>query len=338
MNDSKLGLSVTYQSDALILTNALRDCMQQYSQEEHPEVIAALGELTLRKHITDPEFISRIERFGFDMNYPFIHIKNLFDINSLPPTPVDDSVPDPASWRHVAGILLGILKIAGYQSGSFLDEMGGRLSHMVMPANNSEKSLVRSTKALHFHTEIVNGFFAEDYPVETPLVSPEVFGLACIRNPACVGTTVLPLSILLEQMSANLKTTLFRKIYKSSSQSSFDCNHEIEHVSVLSKLRNGMTGIRYSNSKLQSAHSDGTAALEELKELIISCGYSGSVILEPGDVLIINNRICLHGRDGITQKANFDGNDRWLIRNYGFSAEDRSVMKKHAERHHVFLV
>lgn len=209
---------------------------------------------------------------------------------------------------------------------------------MVMPANNSQKSFARSTKALHFHTEVVNGYFIEDYPIETPLISPEIFGLACIRNPVHVGTTVLPLSVLLERMSAKLKATLFRKIYRSFSQSSFDHNHEIEPVSVLSKLRNGVIGIRYSNSKLQSTHSDGIAALEELRDIIASCGHSESIILEPGDILLINNRICLHGRDGIAQKANFDGNDRWLIRNYGFSAEARSIMKKHTERHHVFLI
>ncbi|MDE9566909.1 TauD/TfdA family dioxygenase [Xenorhabdus bovienii] len=42
------------------------------------------------------------------------------------------------------------------------------------------------------------------------------------------------------------------------------------------------------------------------------------VALSPGDALILNNRICLHGRSAISDTAKFDGTDRWLVRIYGY--------------------
>jgi L-asparagine oxygenase len=39
-----------------------------------------------------------------------------------------------------------------------------------------------------------------------------------------------------------------------------------------------------------------------------------SVVLEPGDLLVIDNNIAVHGRSPFT--ARFDGHDRWLQRSF----------------------
>jgi L-asparagine oxygenase len=52
------------------------------------------------------------------------------------------------------------------------------------------------------------------------------------------------------------------------------------------------------------------AALEELRRLLL--GSLVGTVLEPGDMLIVDNRKAVHGRTGFTPR--YDGQDRWLRR------------------------
>ena len=50
----------------------------------------------------------------------------------------------------------------------------------------------------------------------------------------------------------------------------------------------------------------------QLRELIEE--IKTSVVLEPGDLLVVDNNIAVHGRSPFT--ARFDGADRWLQRSF----------------------
>jgi L-asparagine oxygenase len=60
--------------------------------------------------------------------------------------------------------------------------------------------------------------------------------------------------------------------------------------------------------------TDGEAqeALAELGDLVGRC-HTGAV-LEPGDLLVVDNTIAVHGRTPF--RARFDGQDRWLQRTF----------------------
>ncbi len=51
-------------------------------------------------------------------------------------------------------------------------------------------------------------------------------------------------------------------------------------------------------------------ALAELREHLL--GALVGTVLEPGDMLIVDNRKAVHGRTGFTPR--YDGEDRWLRR------------------------
>ncbi|MCY1383429.1 hypothetical protein D9M69_715540 [compost metagenome] len=45
-----------------------------------------------------------------------------------------------------------------------------------------------------------------------------------------------------------------------------------------------------------------------------------SVVVKPGDILLVNNRIGLHGRSEVGGEAG--GESRWLLRTYGLETGD----------------
>ncbi|WP_114192920.1 TauD/TfdA family dioxygenase [Edaphovirga cremea] len=327
------------------LPNDIRDSISEklynlpasYDQERDPASLAIAAASRIAD-LLDPCTQSQILDFREKRQSPYLLLRNFISTENIPPTPTNDTSPDTDSWRVQAAALLGLLHLSGYVAASFQDEMGGRLCHMVMPAKNDEKSFLRSTKMLNFHTEVVNGYFGEDFPECGQTVSPEAFGLICLRNPNGTPTTVLPLAKVLEKLDEETMTLLMKKKYTACSQSSFDRNIIIRNISVLNELSNGTLGIRYSHSKLKGQDESAQLALNKVHALLTDNPETINVNLNPGDALILNNRSCLHGRSAITDSATFDGLDRWLIRIYGFDRGAFSRMKKMESMKHVILL
>lgn len=309
---------------------------EEISQEVQPDLLASLASKAILKYLTD-ETRTAIHRFTAS-NSPFLLIKGAIDTTGLPPTPNDDTSPNESAWRLQAATMLGFLKLCDANARSFKDEMGGRLFHMVMPAQNDLKSKLRSTKALNFHTEVVNGFFREENPEIGAPIAPEKFALACLRNPHSVPTTVLPLAEVLARLSTDSKRVLQQPSFVAKSQSSFDRDIVIHEVPALVRLNSGALALRYSSSKLAANCPASAAALSELQMVIGSFDSSWSIALEPGDILILNNQQCLHGRGEVASSSQFDGADRWLLRLYGYHDVTLPLLSSDSRRPHVMLV
>lgn len=321
----------------LAISDSVKNTCLLISQEESPRPMADKSAEAISRHLTALNHVA-INSFRELSNVPYALLRGAIHIGDLPETPADDVSPPTETWRSHAAAMLGYLKLFGADAASFKDEMDGRLFHMVMPANNNKRSLLRSTKALNFHTEVVNGYFHEDKPLLGSSIAPDVFALACLRNSQSVRTTILPLSKILNKIDIATIKQLLRPEYKASSQSSFDKNIQIGKVSVLVELTSGHLGIRYSNSKLVGCTPTATAALGILREVISSFDESHSVVLEPGDLLVLNNRLCLHGRGEVGTTSTFNGADRWLLRLYGYTEKTLAqvVFKKGSS--HIMVV
>ncbi|MDC9623644.1 hypothetical protein PSI22_18880 [Xenorhabdus sp. XENO-7] len=76
------------------------------------------------------------------------------------------------------------------------------------------------------------------------VIAPEVFALACLRNPTQAATTVWSLDDILNNLSYSTIEQLMKPEYIASSQSSFDVDSKIENVSVIGDI-NGRLVIRY---------------------------------------------------------------------------------------------
>ncbi len=308
----------------------------KFDQEKTPLELEDVAHDALKEIIDD----SVLRKISTVSNNTMSHvvIRNFLSIQSLPCTPTNDRSPDTVGWRIPATALLGLLRLSGHSARSFLDEMDGRLCHMVMPAKNSEKSFIRSTKKLKFHTEVVNGYFFEENPTPGEPVSPDVFGLIGLRNPDGIATTLIPLDKVLNNLKPKVIESLMKPHFSATSQSSFDREININNIPLLKKLNDGGMGLRYSHSKVTANNSEAAQALYALTDEISHSEHITEVVLHPGDALILNNRTCVHGRSAITGTQKFDGMDRWLIRIYGYKFTTLPMLKTLPDKKHVIMV
>ncbi|CEE91710.1 hypothetical protein XNA1_550035 [Xenorhabdus nematophila str. Anatoliense] len=319
------------------LWDVIQKIPESYDQEKNPIELEFLASDAI-KNTLDSKTLSKIKAFKENKAESFLLLRNFIAIKNLLPTPTNDVSPDNKGWRTPAAALLGVLRLTGHSARSFSDEMNGRLCHMVMPAKNDEKSYLRSTKKLGFHTEVVNGYFIEEDPYYGQPVSPEIFGLIGLRNPDRVATTLLRLEYILEELDQDTIEELMKPNFFAQSQSSFDREISIENVPALKINKDGIIYIRYSHSKLIAKEEKSRLALLALSNAINNSSKVEFISLNPGDILIINNRICLHGRSSLTDTAQFNGFDRWLLRLYGYAITTIPILKTQSECKHIMMV
>ncbi|MCL5424481.1 MAG: TauD/TfdA family dioxygenase [Gammaproteobacteria bacterium] len=323
--------------DRDLLHDRLKHSCGKISQEHRPDVMANTAAPIIKSTLGHTIFERILDKCSTG-EHPYIIYRNISKISNLPPTPADDISPDEEKWRYYASVFLGILNLHNLKAAAFKDEMDGRLFHMVMPARNSGKSFHRSTKELKYHTEVVNGYFHEENPKKGAPISPEFFGLMCLRNPDNIPTKVLPVKKILNKMDTKKIHALTKPEFSAFSQSSFDAMIETKKVPVLVKCENGKLGIRYSSSKLRGITTEAEKALHSFKELMSNNYLDTHLNLSPGDLAIINNRFCLHGRGEIFGTQKFDGNDRWMLRVYGYNKNRLSKINFDDQQQHVMLV
>jgi hypothetical protein len=323
-------------SEKANVSHAIRMRCEGICHESRPYELATQAASILQQHL-NPAHLLKIKSFYETGIAPYLLVKHLVKTDALPPTPTDDNPPEGRDWQSQVASLLGLLKLCQYHPASFLDEMGGRLYHMVMPDNNSFKSFSRSTKALNLHTEVVNGYFVEESPLLGSPFSPGAFGLICLRNPDTIPTTILPIEKILDKLSDDTLSQLMKPNFTVRSQSSFDRDIRLSHVPVFRLMANGLLGMRYSHSKLSAENESANQALLHLRAVIHEAEVT-ALALEPGDALIINNRICLHGRAQVSNREYLDGLNRWLVRIYGYDEAAMAKIKFDSHRQFAMVV
>jgi hypothetical protein len=81
---------------------------------------------------------------------------------------------------------------------------------------------------------------------------------------------------------------------------------------VLGRAADGTRTLNYDGELTVGLDTEARAALTALADAIAST-YT-SVVLEAGDLLVIDNHRAVHGRSEF--RARFDGTDRWLQRTF----------------------
>jgi Fe(II)/alpha-ketoglutarate-dependent arginine beta-hydroxylase len=283
--------------------------------------------------VEDPRFLRSVTTFAHELprglrarmnEFRLLESAGLLLISGLP---VDDRRigPTPAHWRNrperspaLAEEMFFVLcaSLLGDVFG-WATQQDGHLMHEVLPiAGDETKQLSSASQTLiDWHVEDAFHQFRADY-----------VGLMCLRNDDGTETTYAPIEWV--ELDDDVVDVLFEPRFTIRPDESHTAHRSEgdqaavrryagieklraspEQVSVLFGPRSSPY-IRADPFFMDGMAADLQAALEHLvaavdKEL-------RSVVLRPGDVLLVDNYRVVHGRKPFV--ARYDGRDRWLKR------------------------
>ena len=210
-----------------------------------------------------------------------------------PPTPSHWSASEPGqTLRHDTWLTLLAAQLGDPFTWAYLQD--GRLFHDVLPIRGEEDAQTEHGSAAEMVLH-VDEAFAD--------VRSDAFGLVCLRNETSVPTTVAPLAAL--ALPGLVTDTLFEPRFVVRAHGDqrvrpvFHGSHRWPYVRMDFFYMRALSGDRDAGSALAVFRERALASTVE-------------VSLAPGEVLLIDNARCLHGRRPF--RALYDGTDRWLRR------------------------
>ena len=262
-----------------------------------------------------------------------VQIKGLFvpsDAMVEPSFMVDDTVD--AEWHRIALLVQFLIDSFNLYNVSYSCENSGRLYVHLCPQDGFSADAEKSRKFLRGHTDgSVLPISGLEIDVGLP-PSPDLVVLVGLKNQARVPTRIHPLSKVVRSMQPDSIRALGEPVFSLSPQSSFELpNLTRANQRVLLQGDDGHL-IRYSHSKVTYPGNDPRYlnAIEDLQEAIRTCSYD--VVVEPGDVLFVNNRTAIHGRGKVSEEAVTAR--RWLMRTY-CAFERNEKFRRVKDRPHV---
>ncbi|MFB7286687.1 TauD/TfdA family dioxygenase [Actinacidiphila glaucinigra] len=226
---------------------------------------------------------------------------------------VDDHAvgPTPAGWATAGDsgavydiALLLVSALMGHPI-AWEGQQDGRFVHNIVPSpgHETEQTGASSTVLLSPHTE--DAF----HPGRAHLLL-----LCCLRNHDNIATTAAGIrkTHLADQDIAALSKAVLPILPDDAyAEAQGFTDQAPPPVPTLHTTDEGMT-LRYdpAYTPLDDADDDFRAAYERLSEELAR--VSVAVSLSPGDVLVVDNDLVVHGR--VPFQARYDGTDRWLKR------------------------
>ncbi len=241
--------------------------------------------------------------------YPAVTIIRKLDVGEVPRTPTKQ-------WFNLSltkprKILLEAASFYGFPI-SFTQEQNGALIQNVHPIQSTEtKQISSSSKVeLSLHTETAFHQY-----------KPTMVLLLCLRGDSKAVTTYADVNEIIEHLSPETLTTLTQPLFTTSVDESFRTKGESDMeitCSILKRYKEipsfvvdpPIYEICYDEALMKGLNEQATNALGELKQAIDKS--IREIVLETGDLLIMNNTRVIHGR--LPFKARYDGTDRWLLR------------------------
>ncbi|MGW9246482.1 MULTISPECIES: TauD/TfdA family dioxygenase [unclassified Streptomyces] len=208
----------------------------------------------------------------------------------------------------------GTLALVGDVLGSLIgyaDEKNGDLLHDVHPVRGEEHRMENSgSVAFDFHTENVH------HPLR-----PDFLGLLSLRQGhEATATRVASIRHAVAHLSEDENAVLRRLRFRSLFPTSFTRGLTGERPATAEhRVLFGDPGyefLRFDSFNTKPADLEAERALGALAEALEAVCVE--VVLEPGDLLLVNNHIAAHGRSAFTPR--YDGRDRWLRRFYSHRA------------------
>lgn len=223
----------------------------------------------------------------------------------------------------IQGVLLHVLG----EMIAFEAEGDGHLFQDVVPVKNMEKlqTSIGSRHELEIHTEQA---FSE--------LRPDFLSLACLRGDTEAFTYILPVSRILD--CEKEKSILWQPLWKTGVDLSFKLlGQEFMEGDIRGPLAilNGTPEkpqLIFDQDLMTGITGEAQTKIGEIVEIYYECRIA--YCLQPGEILILDNRKVVHGRSAFSPK--YDGKDRFLIRGFGYTIKKYS-RSKYARKERMIL-
>lgn len=250
-------------------------------------------------------------------------LRNLPIDDPLPPTPEQGNYDGDWQRLKVASMVqLAVMNILG-DVISYADEKAGRIIQDVVPVPGAEKRQENTGSCfLELHTE--DGFHPE---------RPRFISLLALRSDHDRVALTLASGIgrALACLDGGTREVLARPLYRIRLSSSFVGDREDVYTGPVPVLTGSLSDpdLCVDFHATTSDDPEGRRAMGSLRRALLS-NLIGHV-LEPGDLLIVDNDRAVHGRTGFT--ARHDGQDRWLRRSFAVPDLRRSTADRMPRSH-----
>ncbi|MGJ7562314.1 TauD/TfdA family dioxygenase [Variovorax sp. GB1R11] len=272
--------------------------------------------------------------------HSMLHLSGAFDAGLATDTPLN-FIPVPADGGAVRGALAASMlnHLLGLETISYGSENAGHPFVNLVPQVGKGRKVRKSHGGMRGHTDGVTFPFpgTRDETFYRMAPAPDWVGLACLRNPHGVATRVIPMAPLIEQLTPELLTALREPQFVIGAQGTFKegmldilgSEHIVDGGALLHGARDFV--LRFSHSNVDVAHDASAHAKPALDALEKYCAAnSEGVVLNPGDLLWVNNRRAIHGRAEVGAAAG--EKERWLLRTYGIRPALLEVDQRYVER------
>lgn len=187
---------------------------------------------------------------------------------------------------------------------AFAREKNGALVQDIYPMPGDEKIQISSSSnvVLQMHTETAFHKYKPDWVI-----------LACVKGDKKAETLYATLDEILRDLDEKTIRDLREPGIITSVDPSFVRSGEKDKeivVRPISGFGANKWCLTYDADLMRGITDEAAAALKKLGAAIANS--TRSVTLNAGDIMVINNRVAVHGRKPF--KARYDGTDRWLKR------------------------
>jgi L-asparagine oxygenase len=203
---------------------------------------------------------------------------------------------------------------------SYKQEQDGRLIQNIVPVHKTETQQISTSSKveLYLHTETAFHPYKPSFVI-----------LMCLRGDETAMTTYSSLVDILGELSSEQVDILRTPSFTTSLDDSFMMHGEPDftfEITPLSSDNSGNDIFTFDWALMKGKTEEAQSALSAVRDAISKT--TKEVALKTGDVMVIDNRVAVHGRKPFQPR--YDGTDRWVKR---ILTVDKLPPKKYMDEH-----